>query len=126
MRSLKIFLSLVAAVGMLASTAGAADFFVFGKWHAQRGTRVGIPIGNGGNVQHVASAMATQMGTGAPTIVFQTGAFQKAAAPFTIPISQRASIQQLGTSFDGLELRGYDHSSHIRSPSGLWLQTGQG
>jgi hypothetical protein len=34
--------------------------------------------------------------------------------------------QHLGTSFDGLELRGYDHSSHIRSPSGLWLQTGQG
>ena len=103
MRSLKIFLSLVSAIAMLgltgASTAGAADFFVFGKWHQQRGTRVGIPIGGGGNINHAASAMATQMGTGAPTIVFQTGAFARAAAPFTIPISQRASIQQLGTSF---------------------------
>jgi hypothetical protein len=104
MRSLKIFLSLVTAVTMLgiggASTAGASDFFVFGQWHQQRGKTVGIPVGGGGNIHHDASAMATQMGTSPATLQLQAGAFAQAAAPFTIPIGSRTSIQQLATSFN--------------------------
>ncbi|MCH2184180.1 MAG: hypothetical protein MK108_19450 [Mariniblastus sp.] len=104
MRSLKNFLSLVTAVTMLGlgwtSTAGAADYFVFGQWHQQRGKTVGIPVGNGGNINQAASAMATQMGTGPATIVLEVGAFARAAVPFTIPIASRTTIQQLATSFN--------------------------
>ncbi len=104
MRTFKLTLSLVTAVTMLglggASTAGASDFFVFGQWHQQRGKTVGIPIGGGGNINHAASAMATQMGTSPATVQLQAGAFAKGAQAFTIPIASRTSIQQLATSFN--------------------------
>jgi len=100
MRSLKILVSLATAATVLtlgwASSASAADFFVFGKWNQKRGSIAQVPYGFGGNIPYAASAMASQTGGG--NIVFSADSFTLSPYPYAQGIAL-GDIIQLATTF---------------------------
>ena len=82
-----------------ATAASAGDFYIFGKWHEQRGIQA-IPVKNAGQIFAVNGAQAHTLGGPKNTVTFDTSAFTRQPQSFSNYLGHYVTtLVQLATSF---------------------------